>query len=179
METQERAYVVDNLVASETRLLELTEGLTAAQWNFKESGERWSIAEILEHCIVTDQAVGGLIQHALSKPAEPAKKALAAGKDEAAKRVGDPTGHKIAALEQLLPTGRWDDPAAMIAAMRKVRAVNVAFAQSTEADLRSHFAKHEQIGEMDCYQWLILMGQHGERHAKQIERVKAAAGYPG
>ena len=44
--------------------------------------------------------------------------------------------------------------------------------------LRAHFFPHIAFGDLDCYQWLLLVGQHSLRHALQIEEIKASAGYP-
>src|SRR5271163_580232 len=42
IETREREFVLEQLSASEARLLGLVEGLTPAQWSFREDAERWS-----------------------------------------------------------------------------------------------------------------------------------------
>ena len=34
------------------------------------------------------------------------------------------------------------------------------------------------LGELDCYQWLLVLSLHGSRHAQQMEEIKAAAGFP-
>ena len=44
MTSEERQVVLDLLDSGEGRLLELTAGLSAAQWSFQETPERWSIA---------------------------------------------------------------------------------------------------------------------------------------
>ncbi len=178
METQERQYVLDNLGASETRLLQLTEGLTPEQWSFRESPERWSIAENLEHCILVENGIAAVIAGALQSPSHPEKRAEVAGKEKHVKGVGDPRGREIVAVEALRPTGRWGATDELRAEMRRVRARSVAFATETDAELRDHFYPHQAMGDLDCYQWLVVMSQHGERHARQIEAVKASPGFP-
>ncbi len=177
METQERQYVLDHLGKSEARLLELTEDLTAEQWHFKGAPDRWSIAENIEHCILVENGIAGGIHRALQRPAEPEKRAAVEAKERQAKGVGDPQG-RLEAPEPFLPQGRWAVPDALVAELRRVRAANVSFATETEAELRDHVFPHFAMGDLDCYQWLIILSQHGERHAKQIEAVKASPGYP-
>ncbi len=179
MDTWEREYVLEHLGQSESQLIELTKGLTASQWGFKESAGRWSIAENIEHCILAENAIAGVIERALTGPEEPEKKAAAAGKEAHVKRVGDSTGTEFEAMEILQPKGRCADPAEMLTELRKVRARSVAFARTNDADLRSHFFPHEKLGDLDCYQWLVILSQHGARHAGQIEKIKRDAGYPG
>jgi hypothetical protein len=45
----DRKYLLDNLVRSKQELIDETKNLTRAQWNFKESPDRWSINQIIEH----------------------------------------------------------------------------------------------------------------------------------
>src|SRR5277367_6212695 len=81
MEAQERRLVLEQLASSEARLLELVEGLTVEQWGFREAAGRWSIAEVIEHCIVFEEFIRGRIAEALTADAEPEKKAGAAAKE--------------------------------------------------------------------------------------------------
>ena len=178
METQERQYVLEHLGTSETRLLALTDGLTAAQWHFKETPGRWSIAENVEHCILVEGAIEQGIQRALAGPAQPEKKAETQRKERAVAGVGDPRGRELESLEAFVPTGRWSDGAALRAEFERVRARSVAFASATEAKLREHFFPHQALGDLDCYQWLVVQAQHGERHAKQIEQIKRDPAFP-
>jgi hypothetical protein len=52
------------------------------------------------------------------------------------------------------------------------------FAAVTHGDLRSYFFEHPQFGELDCYQWLLFVGAHSERHARQAEEVIADPNFP-
>lgn len=45
----DRKYLLDNLVRSKEELIAETSNLTKEQWNFKESPDRWSINQIVEH----------------------------------------------------------------------------------------------------------------------------------
>jgi hypothetical protein len=66
----------------------------------------------------------------------------------------------------------------MIAEFRKTRARTVAFVTGTQADLREHFFPHVAFGDLDAYQWLVVVAQHGSRHAFQIEEIMAHPDYP-
>jgi DinB superfamily len=61
MEPEERRVVLEELASSEARLLQLVEGLTQEQWRFRETPERWSIAENIEHCVVFERFIMGVI----------------------------------------------------------------------------------------------------------------------
>jgi hypothetical protein len=60
----------------------------------------------------------------------------------------------------------------MLAEFRARRARTIEFAETTQADLRSHFFAHVTFGDLDCYQWLVAMGQHTQRHVEQIAESK-------
>jgi hypothetical protein len=45
----DRKYLVDNLIRSKEEIIVETKNLTKEQWNFKESPDRWSINQIVEH----------------------------------------------------------------------------------------------------------------------------------
>jgi hypothetical protein len=178
METHERQLVLDQLASSEARLLELMDGLTAEQWSFREAPERWSIAENIEHLIVFERFILEMIAKAMEGNEEPEKRALAAGKEPLVLGLANARSTRFNAREALRPVGRWTDTAEMVAELRRVRAQTLAFATETQADLRGHFFPHIAFGDLDCYQWLIVLGQHGARHALQIEEIKADPAYP-
>jgi hypothetical protein len=178
IEPHERQLVLDQLASSEARLLGLVEGLTPGQWSFRETPDRWSITENIEHVIALEKFILRAIEKAIEGPAEPDKKAQAAGKESLVLGVATSRGVKIKAREAARPTGRWPDPAELIPELRKTRARTVAFATETQAGLRDHFFPHVAFGDLDCYQWLVVLGQHGFRHALQIEQIKDDPKYP-
>src|SRR5688572_8422120 len=45
----DRKYLLDNLIRSKEEIIAETKDLTKEQWNFKESPDRWSINQIVEH----------------------------------------------------------------------------------------------------------------------------------
>jgi len=178
MEAHERRLVMEQLASSEARLLELVDGLTAEQWGFRETPERWSIAENIEHCILLERFILGAVVKALEGAAEPEKKALARGKEPLVFGVGTSRDMKLNARQVVRPVGRWPDTAELVAELRRTRAGTVAFAAETQAELRDHFFPHIAFGDLDCYQWLVVLGQHGARHALQIEEIMADPAYP-
>jgi uncharacterized damage-inducible protein DinB len=189
MENSERRVLVDQLEASRDRLLELVDGLTAEQWRFRPAEGRWSIGECLEHVVVVENRVLGSIETKLETKIETK---LGEGTVENRERVSEPATEKDAVVARIVPdrsvarqapenaqpTGRWPDSAELLAEFRKTRQRTTDFAATTQGDLRSYFIPHGALGELDCYQWLLVLSLHGARHAQQIEEVKATAGFP-
>ena len=177
METHERQLVVDQFNSSEARLQELVKGLTPAQWVFRETPERWSIAEVIEHLIAVESRITRRIAKILEGPGEPEKRAGADGKDALVQTRGADRSTKFNAPEPVRPTGKFNS-SELMGEFRKTREQTLAFAVEIHSDLRSHFILHPAFGDLDCYQWLLLLGKHGHRHAEQIEEIKADPGYP-
>ncbi len=82
------------------------------------------------------------------------------------------------APEPARPTGQWADADELLGEFRKTRQRTTEFAATTRGDLRSYFFPHAALGELDCYQWLLVLSLHGGRHALQIEEIRAAPGFP-
>jgi hypothetical protein len=178
MEMHERQLVLHQLVASEARLLELVDGLTAEQWSFRETPGRWSIAGNIEHLILFENFIMRVIEEAIEGPPEPDKTAFAAAKEHLVFGLANARHTKFNARESVRPVGRWPDTIELIGELRKTRARTIAFAAETQADLRDHFFPHLAFGDLDCYQWLVALGQHGLGHALQIQEIKADPNYP-
>jgi uncharacterized damage-inducible protein DinB len=178
MEQHERKAVLDQLDASRDRLLGLVEGLTVEQWTFRPGEGRWSISECLEHVTRVENRVTGLIGKKLQEPQEPEKRELVAGKDAMLARVIPDRTNRIEAPEPARPISQWPDPNELLAQFQTTRASTTRFTAETGADLRRYFIAHPVFGELDCYQWLLALSLHGERHARQVEEIKAAEAFP-
>jgi hypothetical protein len=178
MEERERQVVIDELASSEARLLELVRGLSEEQWSFRETPERWSIADNIEHLVVFEGFIRSAIAKTLEGAAEPEKRAEVGAKEPFVLGIANGRGNKLVARPVVCPTGRWPDRNELVSELQKTRAVTVEFVRETDAKLRDHFFPHISLGDLDCYQWLVVVGQHSSRHVFQIEEVKADPAFP-
>lgn len=178
MTSEERRVVLDLLDSGETRLLELTAGLSAAQWHFQETPERWSIAGNIEHIVVFENFILGVLRDLLEQAPEPARSVGIAKKQSLVMAIGHARDRKIVARDAMVPAGRWTDVAVMLEEFSKTRERVRTFAAETQGDFRSHFFAHRSLGDLDAYQWLLVVGQHRARHALQIEEVMRHSAYP-
>jgi uncharacterized damage-inducible protein DinB len=175
----ERNRAMSELHATRKRLLDALAGLSPAQWNFKPAAERWSVAECAEHIAVTEDADFDLVtKQILQTPAAPERQVEVQGKDEWVLKVMADRSSKREAGEALRPRGRWRDAESLMAHFKQSRDRLIAYVESTQDDLRSHFQAHRAVGLMDGYQWILLVAGHTERHVLQIEEVKREAAYP-
>ena len=77
--------------------------------------------------------------------------------------------------EARVPHGTFKSAAEALASFRKLRSTMREYAQATGDDLRS---RQLLEGNMDVYQWFLMISTHSQRHILQIREVKAHAGYP-
>ena len=78
-----------------------------------------------------------------------------------------------------MPSGRWADFDELLRQFEAARQRTMGFAEATEADLRAYAFPHPFLGPLDCYQWLLFLATHCERHVGQMEEVKSDPAFPG
>jgi hypothetical protein len=177
MTPAEKQFLLDQLHANRERVRSVVAGLSEAQWNFRETPERWSAAECLEHLAIVEQRVLGRVRQKLTEPPEPEKRELTAGKDELISAMIPARARRAVAPEPARPTGS-AEPGELLPRFCDARESTIDFARSADGSLRDHVFAHMALGEIDCYQWLLFLSQHGERHARQIEEVRSCADFP-
>lgn len=177
MEAAERELVLEQLRASHQRLLNAVHGLSAEQWTFRPAEDCWSVADCVEHIIVLERMVFNFVQKNLDGP-EPAERPALLEKDEKVLRLVPSRTRRVKGPPEVMPAGRWPQTDQLIREFNLTRDHSIGFATETTADLRSRCFPHPFLGDLDCYQWLLFMGTHCERHVRQLEEVKADPGFP-
>ena len=177
MTPAERELALCHLAESRERLLRMAQGLTREQLHYCAAPGRWTVAECLEHIVMVEGRIFDRIQKALEDGPDPSKRSALEGQDDglvagAANRVG-----RLQAPEVLVPTGRWPDEQ-LLQEFEAARERTRDFAASTQADLRRHFFKHPMFGDLDLYQWLLMISAHCDRHSAQSEEVMASPEFP-
>jgi uncharacterized damage-inducible protein DinB len=177
MTPAERQYALQHLAESRERLLRMAQELTREQLHYCPAPGRWTVAECLEHIVMVETRIFGGIQKALESGPDASRRSALEGQDDmlitgAANRVG-----RFQAPQPLVPTGRWPDEQ-ILQEFEAARERTREFAASTQADLRRHFFPHRAFGELDLYQWLLLIAGHCDRHRGQSEEVMSSPGFP-
>lgn len=173
----EREYASSSLQASKKLFLDSVVGLTENQLSFKPAADKWSIAEVAEHIALAEGFIFQVVQVALQSPARE-KMADARKLDESIlAKVPDRTA-KFSAPEPLQPHHQYKTLAEAVDAFQSARDSHIDYVGATQDPLREHFYKHPVLGDLDAYQWILLISAHTERHVNQILEVKAAPGFP-
>ena len=177
MSDSERTYLLDQLEQTRKGMLASIDGLTEAQWKFKPAPTVWSVQECAEHIVLAESYIFEGSQQALKTPAveRPAKSNT--NVDHAIVARLQDRSQKATAPEPLVPGRKFATPAEAASAFEEARAKTIAYVKSTQDDLRTHVAKGP-AGEMDSYQFLLLLASHSGRHTAQIREVEANAAFP-
>jgi len=175
----DRAFALKGLDLSRERLLRTVQRLSREQLEYRPAAGRWSVAENLEHVIVSERYVLGRVKGLVHEAPDSSRQSHWEGRDEPlVRKVAERGLDRGQAPDAFLPIGRWPIEQ-LVPEFEAARALSRAFAASTQGDLRRHFFQHPVLGgELDGVQWLLLIGAHCYRHCTQSEEVIASPGFP-
>ncbi len=141
--------------------------------------EKWSVGETLEHITLAEGLHFGIIEKTLAAPADPAWAEKTKDKLAVVERVMLDRSVKVQAPGEIVPTNKLTR-AEVMAKYQARRAAIRKFIRETKAEVHAHTGDHPfpPIGTLSAYQWLTYTALHNMHHLKQIEEVKAGAGFP-
>ena len=168
----DRQRLLAHLEMTESWLVSELSGLSQNQLTFKMTPDSWSISEVAEHLAIAEPQYWQKVQDSMKQPAKTEKLEAT---DAAVLWYGIDRTNRQKTGEARVPHGTYKTAADALAAFRKLRATMRDYAQSTTDDLRSRKLLE---GNMDVYQWFLMISTHSQRHILQIREVKANAGYP-
>ena len=170
----DRKYLVENLTRTRDLIVKETEGLSAKQWTFKESPERWSISQVVEHLSYWEMVFAREINIALRKTDLEAMK-LKKPDSTFLNYVLEESPHVAPpfAVPMGLTEGKIN-----LAHFLKLRNEAIDFVKTSPSDFRTHFEATSETEKRDVHQIYIIVFGHVDRHLRQIKRVKADKNYP-
>ncbi len=174
----ERTYALDLLRHTQEALRQALIGLSPAQQQFVPAPNRWSVAQNAEHIVLVETGILAKVKYNLALPEDPAKRETLRLTDVDVIKSVRSRQAGIMAPDPFLPTGRYADVGEAMEAVDRLRQEAIAYVETETGNFRTHYFNHFVFGTLDAYQAVLLLVSHGERHRKQIEEVKASAGYP-
>jgi hypothetical protein len=167
----DRQRVLAHLEMTEAWLVSELEGLSDAQLTFKMTPESWSIRDVAEHLAIAEPQYWQQVQDSLQQPIGYKSEST----DAAILWYGIDRSNRQTTGEARVPKGQFGSARESLAAFRKLRGTMNTFAKETQEDLRGRQLKG---GNMDVYQWLLMISTHSQRHILQVREIKAHSGYP-
>ncbi len=171
---EQTAKALHYLAETRAVLVSSVSGLSDAQLAFKPAADRWSIEETLEHIVLIEDAIHGIISHIGDSPEAPPDWQPAA-MDEFIPLEVPRRSTRIKAPEQVCPTHRW---CAAEALQRFIEGRERTMQLASTPGLRRHIRQHPVLGPWDGYHWLLAAAAHSARHTAQIEEVKTEPDFP-
>ena len=176
---EDRTKTVRLLNESQAAFLNGVDGLDDAQWSYKPSHDRWSIGEIAEHLVLSENVLFDTVERALTHGVNLESASTTVGKVEFLERVLVNRTGKARAPDIIQPRARMDQSEA-VTRYKTSRARTLAFAERRDLPLKAVTRDHPFpfFGTLNGYQWLLYIPLHSLRHNQQIDEVKALDGFP-
>ena len=147
-------------------------GLSPSQVAFRMTPDSWSILDVVEHLAIAEPQYWQQVQASMKQP--PTKDTIEAT-DAAILWYGIDRTNRARTGEARVPKGRFAGLDQALGAFRTLRAEMTSYAKTTKEDLRSRKLLE---GNMDVYQWFVMISAHSQRHILQIREIKAHAEFP-
>jgi hypothetical protein len=164
------------LETTKKNIVDATRGLSEAQWNFRASPFKWSVAQAMEHIAASEDLLRQMAEDQIKK-APPAPDRDLKKTDDMVLEVIPDRSKKFQAPEQLRPTNQFGSPEASLKHFLESRAKTIELLKNTP-DLRAHAVDSGLFKKLDAYQRILFIGAHSERHTKQILEVKSDPKFP-
>ena len=168
----DRQRLLAHLEMTESWLLSELKGLSEAQVRFRMKPDSWSITDVVEHLSIAEPQYW---KHLTDSMKQPPKTEKLEATDAAILWYGIDRTNRTTTGEARVPTGKAKDVREPLDMFLKLRATMREYAAKTTDDLRSRKLLE---GNMDVYQWFLMISTHSQRHILQIREIKADSKYP-
>ena len=170
----ERQRLLAHFELTESWLASELAGLSQAQLAFRMSPDSWSIRDVVEHLAIAEPQYLEAGRR-LDGQAAAGHRLQATGHRRRHPLVRHRPRQSPATGEARVPDGRFKTAAEAHASFVKLRAAMKTRAKDSQDDFRG---RPLIDGNMDVYQWFLMISTHAQRHILQIREVKAHAKYP-
>jgi hypothetical protein len=166
------AELVTYLERSRASLLGSVEGRTADELARRPEPDAWSALEILDHLSLVERLVAAMLERSVER-----------GRQLGPDLCTDSVLHSLDALSLTTVTRPFRAPprahpragltfSRTVAALRHTRARLLEAVEALDGlAIEGIRFPHPMLGEFNLYQWILFVGQHEERHTKQIRRA--------
>jgi DinB superfamily len=175
MSDADREHLLVHFEMTTQMVAEQVRGLSQAQLEYKASADRWSIRQCVSHLAVAEPDYWRELMESVKAPADMKdKKSVNTDEDILWYGVDRVVHTKTGGGHEKVDT--YKDVGEALAKFQALRATMIDYIKTTNDDLRAHsFGKENPI---DCWQWMLEISTHAERHIQQIREIKNEAGFP-
>ncbi len=175
MATEDREHLLVHFEMTTQMLAEQVRGLSPAQLEYKASPDRWSIREVVSHLAVAEPDYWRDIQKSLkAAPDMKDKKSAATDADILWYGIDRVVHTKTGGGHEKVDT--YKDLGEALGKFQALRATMIEYIKTTNDDMRAHSYGDREV--IDCWQWMLEISTHAERHIQQIREIKNDPKFP-
>ena len=155
------------------RLKKTVENLADEQLNYLPEGERWTIAQIVEHLSLVEDGMTRISRKLLNEAKETGKTSDGTMKisEDFLRKAESSREQKLEAPERVHPK-LGQTIAESLAKMEENRKrLNELRPLFESVECSDYKFPHPAFGELTAHEWLALIGGHEMRHIEQIKRI--------
>ncbi|MBX3239993.1 MAG: DinB family protein [Chitinophagaceae bacterium] len=178
--THDKDFLLNYFEQTFENLEEVVEGLSEKQLQFKLAPEKWSVSQCLEHIVLSEKLLLGLVKQAMESEPAPGRKEEVKITDEGL--IGSMTDRsfKAQAPKVLVPKekGIYKSAAKALEDLRNQRQEILDYISDISLeDMRSR-VWDSPFGPIDGYHSFLYISAHTARHTLQIEEIKTNITFP-
>ena len=175
MTDEDREHLLVHFQMTTQMVAEQVRGLSPAQLEYRASPDRWSIRECVSHLAVAEPDYWRDLMKAVKAPPNmQSEKSMVSDADIMWYGIDRVVHTKTGGGHEKVDT--YKNLAEALGKFQTLRATMIEYIKSTHDDLRAHsFGDRERI---DCWQWMLEISTHAERHIQQIREIKNDPGFP-
>lgn len=158
-------------------LKESIEDLTDAQMKFKPAQDAWSIAEIVEHIMITDAEFKKMLEAKIAEGETPERRSEIKMTDDEVLGFITNRSEKVKTSPQFVPESKFKTSDDALEAFKDQWEDITDFLKDQDSDFRNYILDFP-FGAMDGHQAMLFMAGHANRHIAQIEEVKLHPEFP-
>ncbi len=177
MSDTDREHLLVHFEMTTQMVAEQVRGLSPAQLEYKASPDRWSIREVVSHLAVAEPDYWREIQKALkAAPDMATRKSSATDADIMWYGIDRVVHTKTGGGHEKVDT--YKDLGEALGKFQALRATMIEYINTTHDDMRAHSFGDGGPEVIDCWQWMLEISTHSERHIQQIREIKNDPNFP-
>lgn len=176
MSAKDREHLLVHFEMTTQMVAEQVRGLSLTQLEYKASPDRWSIREVVSHLAVAEPDYWRGVQKSVNAaPDMNHKKSVNTDADIMWYGIDRVVHTKTGGGHEKVDT--YKDLNEALGKFQALRATMIEYIKTTNDDLRAH-----SVGDgtevIDCWQWMLEISTHSERHIQQIREIKNDPNFP-
>ena len=155
------------------RLKKTVENLTDEQVNYLPEGERWSVAQIVEHLSLVEDGMTRISRKLLNEAKENGKASDGSVKisEDFLRKAERSREQKLEAPDRVHPKSGQTIAESLAKMEENRKRLNELRPLFESVECSDYKFPHPAFGDLTAHEWLALLGGHEMRHIEQIKRI--------